>query len=54
MEIKEKQFLAYERVRLSGVTNMFDVKTVVGLSMLSKAEVIDIMKNYAEYAERWL
>jgi hypothetical protein len=34
---------------MSGVTNMFDVRTVESISGLSKAKIFDIMKNYEQY-----
>ena len=47
------KFEAYERVRQSGVTNMWDVKRVVELSggELTEDDVLDIIKNYAEYRD---
>ena len=47
-KITQEQFEAYEDVRVSGVTNMFDVKTVGQLSGLEKEEIMSIMKNYGE------
>lgn len=35
--------MAYEDVRLSGVTNMFAVTTVCALTGLSKEKVLEIM-----------
>lgn len=43
------KFEKYEAVRQSGVTNMFALDTVMQLSGLTKAEVLDVMTNYAEY-----
>ena len=48
MEITKDEFEAYEKVRISGVTNMFMATTVSELSGLSKDKVMDIMKNYGE------
>ena len=52
---KEK-FLAYEEVRESGETNMFDVSAVIGLAEveLTKDDCMDIMKNYDKYAAEYL
>ena len=49
-------FMAYEEVRMSGMTNMFDVKNVMVLAdgKLSREDIMDIMKNYGEYSKRWL
>ena len=49
---KEK-FVAYERVRRSGVTNMFDTITVSALSGLSKEDIIYVMKNYTELNRKY-
>ena len=46
MKITKAMFIAYENVRLSGVTNMFVVKDVSVLSGLERAEIIEIMRNY--------
>ena len=52
---KEK-FLAYEQVRQSGMTNMFDVRMVIELSdeVLTKDDCLDIMSNYNEYEKKYL
>lgn len=44
--ITEKQYEKYEKVRNSGITNMFAVGTVCNLSGLDKEIVLAIMKNY--------
>ena len=53
--MNEEKFLAYEEVRQSGETNMFDVATVADLSggELNKEDIIDIMHNYEKYSEQW-
>lgn len=51
--ITKKDFLAYLKVQRSGVTNMFDTATVSRLSGLPKNKILDIMKHYSEYNERW-
>jgi hypothetical protein len=50
---KEK-FLRYLLVRNSGKTNMFDVRLVGDLTGLSKDDLIDIMKNYGSYEDKYL
>lgn len=50
---KEK-FERYEGVRVSGVTNMFAIKTVMDISGLTKEECWDIMKNYDKYSDMYL
>ena len=52
-EITEEQFEAYVDVQESGVTNMFDVKTVSELSGLGKEVIITIMKSYGELKEKY-
>jgi len=51
--ITNEEFEAYEEVRSSGVTNMFDVKTVSRLSELSKEKVLEIMTRYAELKDTY-
>ena len=46
MEITKEEFEAYTDVQHSGVTNMFDVKTVSSLSGLGRSKVIEIMNKY--------
>lgn len=48
------KFKCYEQIRQSGVTNMFDVKTVIELSdyVLTKSDCLDIMKNYEKYSKQ--
>ena len=52
-EISREQFEAYVDVQESGVTNMFDVKTVGELSGLEKEEIMTIMKSYGELKEKY-
>ena len=52
-EITQEQFEAYEDVRVSGVTNMFDVKTVGELSGLEKEMIMTIMISYGELKEKY-
>ena len=52
-KITQEQFEAYEDVRVSGVTNMFDVKTVGRLSGLEKEEIMEIMKNYGTLNDKY-
>jgi len=58
-EITKEIFMAYETVRKSGMTNMFDIKTVIMLMedesvYTEKAEVLTIIKNYSELAKKYL
>ena len=52
-EITKKQFNRYEGVRLSGATNMFDVRNVTALSGLDKEQIVTIMENYSELKEKY-
>lgn len=47
-DITHEEFEAYERVRASGVTNMFDVRVVQALSGLSREKILAIIQNYEE------
>lgn len=53
MEITKEEFIAYEKVRQSGVTNMFNVELVSQLSDLSRLRIYHIMANYTELNKRW-
>ena len=46
VNITQDEFDAYEDVRVSGVTNMFNVSVVSDYSGLSKEKIIEIMTNY--------
>ena len=51
--ITKKEFLSYESVRQSGVTNMFDVHRVEEYSDLPKDKIFIIMKHYVLMATAW-
>ena len=51
VKITKAKMQAYEDVRQSGVTNMFDVATVMKISGLTRPECMEIMKSYAHYME---
>ena len=51
--ITQEDFNAYERVRKSGVTNMFAVKTVSDYSGLNKDKIVSIMKNYGALHDKY-
>ena len=53
MEITQEQFEAYVDVQMSGVTNMFDVRTVSSLSGLDRDQITTIMSNYGELEEKY-
>ena len=46
--ITKKDFEAFEKVRISGVTNMFAVNMVSILSGLKKPKILFIMNNYGK------
>jgi len=54
MEITKEQFLAYEKVKESGKTNMFDVGKVKELSGLKREKIIDIMTGYEKLCQMYL
>jgi len=53
-EMTKEDFLAYEAVRVSGVTNMWAVNTVMELSGSSKEQCLAIMKDYDVLADKYL
>jgi len=53
MEITQEQFESYEAVRESGVTNMFDARTVSKLSGLTREQIIAIMHQYGELKKQF-
>ena len=52
-EITKNQFNRYEGVRLSGATNMFDVRNVTALSGLNQEQIMTIMTNYEQLKEKY-
>lgn len=53
-EITKEQFEAYEAVRVSGVTNMFDTRTVAMLSGLDREEVKQVIHEYTELRKKYM
>ena len=51
--VTREEFESYVEVQESGVTNMFDVRTVSDLSGLEKEEIMTIMKSYGELKEKY-
>ena len=54
----KQKFFAYERVRESGLTNMFDVNEVILLAKsysqkLTKQDCFEIMLNYPKYKKKY-
>lgn len=56
MENEKNKFEIYEGIRRSGITNMFDVKTVCKLSgnQLTRDDCLYIMSNYEELEAKYL
>ena len=53
MKVTKKDFEAYEAVRQSGVTNMFDTRMVGMLSGLDKTTILAVMKSYDELTKKY-
>ena len=52
-KITKEDFKAYVNVQESGVTNMFDVQMVSGLSGLEKEQIMTIMQHYGELKDKY-
>ena len=52
-KITREDFEAYVNVQESGVTNMFDVQMVSGLSGLEKEQIMTIMQHYGELKDKY-
>ena len=52
--ITNEDFRRYEQVRVSGVTNMFNIDYVQQLSGLTKKKILEIMKNYSKYQNQFI
>lgn len=46
--ITKQQYTKYEKIRKSGMTKMFDIRTVTAQTGLTKSEILEIIKNYEE------
>jgi hypothetical protein len=58
-EISREEFMTYEDIRQSGLTNMFDVRRVIELSdefgePLDRDMCMQIMENYSSLSEQFL
>jgi hypothetical protein len=51
LDISKEDFIAYEEVRVSGITNMWDVDVVMLESGLDRDKIMCIMKNYSKLME---
>ena len=54
MTNEKEIFLAFESVRTSGVTNMFNRVLVCELADITKDEYMFVLKHYNELAEKYL
>ena len=56
-DITKEQFLAYERVRISGKVNMLDLQNVCPMTGLKPADIKAIQQNHAalinKFNESW-
>lgn len=53
INITKQDFEAYEKVRISGKTNMLDVRMVGALSDLSREQVLEIICNYGTFQDKY-
>ena len=53
IEITQDDFNAYEDVRQSGVTNMFNTAVVSDNSGLSRDKIVSIMQNYGALHDKY-
>ena len=53
MKVTKEQFEAYEAVRASGVTNMFDVGFVEHSTGLSRDTILEITRKYGELSKMY-
>ena len=53
VDISILDYIKYEDIRESGVTNMFDITTVKSITGLSKEQIIYIMENYNELDKKY-
>ena len=53
VQITQDDFNAYEEVRQSGVTNMYNVSVVSDYSGLSRDKIITIISNYDTLSKRY-
>ena len=56
--MRKEKFIAYEKVRKSGLTNMLDINEVRFIAikygqMLTKKDCFDMMLNYDKYKKRY-
>jgi len=54
LKITREQFLDYEAVRLSGVTNMSIITIIEELTELSREQIFEIRKRYDELKKKYV
>lgn len=54
IKVTKEQFLKFEEVRQSGVTNMWDIAQVGYLTGLDRETLLLIMHNYSGLKERYM
>ena len=54
MPVNKQEFLAYEEMRLSGVTNVLDIKAVMMITGLEKPKIMYIFKNYSGLKKEYM
>ena len=54
IEITKEQFLDYEAVRLSGVTNMSFIAIIEELTRLSREQIFEIIKRHDELKKKYV
>jgi hypothetical protein len=57
--ITKKEFMAFESIRRSGVTNMFDIRVVVALAnmngvKMTRESCIEILEGYSELKAKYM
>lgn len=53
-QVSEEEFMRYEKVRESGITNMWAINLVSAYSRLTRGTVEFIMEHYTELADKYL
>ena len=53
VDISILDYIKYEDIRESGVTNMFDLRNVTVLTGLNKEQIMYIMENYSELKDKY-
>lgn len=52
-KITKQEFQAYEEVRASGVTNMWNITLVKDLSGIDRDTILSIMEHYSELEAKY-